>query len=69
MAVEIEPTLFDDRFLDKHAGAIISDLAVALVELVANAWDAYATRVEIQWPDGTRDRPFSIRDKRGESPI
>lgn len=62
MAVEIEPTLFDDRFLDKHAGAIISDLTVALVELVANAWDAYATRVEIQWPDGTRDRPFSIRD-------
>lgn len=62
MAVEIEQTLFDDRFLDKHAGAIISDLHVALVELVANAWDAYATRVEIQWPDGTRDRPFSIRD-------
>lgn len=62
MAVGIQQTLFDDRFLDKHAGAIISDLTVALVELVANAWDAYATRVEIQWPDGTRNRPFSIRD-------
>ncbi|MDP1641520.1 MAG: ATP-binding protein [Phenylobacterium sp.] len=62
MTVQIKPTLFDDRFLDKHAGAIISDLSVALVELVANAWDAYATRVEIQWPDGSRDRLFSIKD-------
>jgi len=62
MAADGEPELFDERFLDKHAGAIISDLTVALVELVANAWDAYATEVHIQWPDGTRDRPFSIRD-------
>lgn len=39
--------LFDDRFLDRYAGPIISDTAVAIVELVANAWDAYATRVDI----------------------
>lgn len=62
MAIEADPKLFDDRFLDKHAGAIISDLSVALVELVANAWDAYATRVDIQWPDASGDRLFSIRD-------
>jgi hypothetical protein len=54
--------LFDDRFLDKYAGPIISDPAVAIVELVANAWDAYATRVDIVWPRRTKGIPFSITD-------
>lgn len=35
--------LFDDRFMSRHAGAIIADPAIAIVELVANAWDAWAT--------------------------
>jgi hypothetical protein len=54
--------LFADRFLDKYGGAIISDPAVAIVELVANAWDAYATRVDIQWPKRTEGVNFSIVD-------
>jgi len=54
--------LFDDRFLDRYAGSIISDPAVAIVELVANAWDAYATRVDIVWPERTKGIPFSISD-------
>lgn len=54
--------LFDDRFLDRYAGAIISDPAVAIVELVANAWDAYATRVDIVWPKRTQNIAFSITD-------
>nr|WP_172691450.1 ATP-binding protein [Agrobacterium tumefaciens]ASK44392.1 ATP-binding protein [Agrobacterium tumefaciens] len=54
--------LFDDRFLDKYAGPIISDPAVAIVELVANAWDAYATRVDIVWPKRSQNIPFSITD-------
>ncbi|KGJ10065.1 hypothetical protein IT40_13960 [Paracoccus versutus] len=54
--------LFDDRFLDRYAGPIISDPAVAIVELVANAWDAYATRVDIVWPKRTENIAFSIRD-------
>lgn len=54
--------LFDDRFLDKYAGPIISDPAVAIEELVANAWDAYATRVDIVWPKRTENIPFSITD-------
>ena len=52
-------TLFDERFLGRYAGAIMSDPTTALVELVANAWDAYATKVEVQWPDretGTASR-------------
>jgi hypothetical protein len=54
--------LFAERFLDRYAGPIISDPAVAIVELVANAWDAYATRVEIQWPKRTEHVPFLISD-------
>lgn len=54
--------LFEERFLDRYAGSIISDAEVAIVELVANAWDAWATRVEIQWPEKGSDRPFSISD-------
>ncbi len=54
--------LFDDRFLDKYAGPIISDPAVAIVELVANAWDAYATKVDIVWPKCSQSIPFSITD-------
>ena len=54
--------LFDDRFLDRYAGPIISDPAVAITELVANAWDAYATEVNITWPKRAQGIPFSIRD-------
>lgn len=54
--------LFDSRFLDRYAGPIIADTGVAIVELVANAWDAFATRVEITWPSRTNGEMFSIRD-------
>lgn len=54
--------LFDERFLDRHAGTIISDTATAIVELVANAGDAYATDVEITWPDRHSKTLFSISD-------
>jgi hypothetical protein len=54
--------MFAERFLDKHAGPIISDTAVAIVELVANCWDAYATEVEITWPDSSNEWRFEVRD-------
>jgi hypothetical protein len=54
--------LFDRRFLDKHAGDIIAKPSVAIVELVANAWDAYAQRVDIVWPDPELKRQFEIKD-------
>jgi hypothetical protein len=55
-------TLFEDRFLGRYAGAIMSDPTTALVELVANTWDAYATHVEITWPDASSSTMFSITD-------
>lgn len=53
---------FDDRFMARHAGTIMNDAKTALVELVANSWDAYATKVDIQWPDNETKVPFSIAD-------
>jgi hypothetical protein len=59
---DTQGVLFDERFLERYAGAIISDPEVAIVELVANAWDAWATRVEIDWAERGDDRVFSITD-------
>jgi hypothetical protein len=47
--IPVQEMLFDDRFLPRYAGKIITDPLVAIVELVANAWDAGATRVNITW--------------------
>lgn len=54
--------LFDNRFMERHAGSIIVDPAVAIVELVANAWDAWATKVDIVWPEQGTDTAFAIED-------
>ena len=55
--------LFAPRFLVRFVGkAILTDPKVAIMELVANAWDAGATRVEIFWPNRTAERYFSIQD-------
>lgn len=40
---------FGDRFLDDHAGSIIGDPEIAIVEIVANSSDAGADKVEITW--------------------
>lgn len=60
--MEQRSLLYDARFLESYAGAIVTDPATAIVELVANCWDAYATTVEIAWPDTETGRQFSIKD-------
>ena len=52
---------FGDSFLTIHAGRIMSEPKIAIVELVANCWDAGADTVEIEWPL-KREMPISIRD-------
>lgn len=52
---------FERRWLDRHAGRLMTDPQPALVELVANAWDAYATEVDIRIPRTPGD-DFEIRD-------
>jgi len=49
------PFAFGIEFLDDHAGHIISDPAVALIELIANSYDAGATRVNVTWPEKVGD--------------
>ncbi len=55
------PFAFGPRFLTDHAGYIITDARIALVELIANAYDAGATTVKITWPDNYGE-PFEIQD-------
>jgi hypothetical protein len=52
---------FGERFLADHAGQIISEPRIAVVELVANAYDAGAGMVKIQWPLKDGDY-FEIHD-------
>lgn len=43
--------LFAERFLETLAGEkILNSPSVAVIELLANSWDAGATKVEIDWP-------------------
>lgn len=61
----LQQVLFDGRFLDQHTGPhLMKSPIVAIVELIANAWDAGATQVEISWPlsKGTNPTYFSIKD-------
>lgn len=54
--------LYDERFLETYAGSIINDPATAIVELIANTWDAYSTDVNITWPDLKEGCVFEIED-------
>ncbi|AIY39893.1 hypothetical protein LT85_0733 [Collimonas arenae] len=60
--MEQRTLLYDERFLESYAGSIITDPSTAIVELVANCWDAYATKVFITWPDVKTERQFKITD-------
>ncbi|TWC37693.1 histidine kinase/DNA gyrase B/HSP90-like ATPase [Pseudomonas sp. SJZ079] len=57
-----EDLFYEDRFLESWAGSIITNPSTAIVELVANCWDAYATEVSISWPDPKKNKKFSISD-------
>lgn len=47
--------LFAPRFLEKHVGTrILKSPKTAIIELVANAWDAGATTVEVSWQTARR---------------
>lgn len=45
------PSLFEDDYITRSLGTIVSQPDVALTELVANAWDAGATEVKVFIPD------------------
>ena len=51
----IQGSLFEDEYLIRSLGNIVKDPDYALTELVANAWDAGATRVNIKIPSQQND--------------
>ncbi len=54
---------FDKRFIQQFIGTnMISNARVAIIELIANAWDAGARRIDIQWPVKSEENTFSILD-------
>jgi hypothetical protein len=55
------PFAFADRFLQDHAGQIISEPRTAILELIANSYDAGATKIDIIWPT-EKGNKFSITD-------
>lgn len=42
--------LFENNFIERTYPSIVSDMSIAFAELVANSWDAGATRVDITIP-------------------
>lgn len=56
----LTPT-FGEGFIEDHAGKILTHPDIAIVELVANSWDAGATKVDIIWPTEING-VFQIRD-------
>lgn len=55
--------LFDHRFLETFAGkSILHDPKTAIVELLANSWDAGATEVSVCWPSEKEKKCFEVLD-------
>jgi hypothetical protein len=50
MMAKVEHSLFEEGFLVNSIGQIAQKPEVAIAELVANAWDAGASRVDIDIP-------------------
>src|SRR4051812_18119156 len=42
---------FNERFLFDHAGHIVTDPKIAIIELIANSYDAGARKVNVRWPE------------------
>ena len=55
------PFVFADRFLQDHAGQIITEPRTAILELIANSHDAGATHIDIIWPTKKGEK-FSVTD-------
>jgi len=60
-----QSTLFADGFLESFAGKIIESRQIAIIELVANTWDAGATEVDIKWPVEDGDEFYILDNGHG----
>jgi len=48
---KLVPLGYDENFFNDYGGRLISDPQVAIVELIANCWDAGAKQVKLLWPE------------------
>ena len=53
--------LFENNFIERTYPTIVSDYSTAFAEIVANSWDAGATRVDISIPEKNGE-PIIIED-------
>ena len=65
----IQGTLFEEGYLEKSSGNIVKDADFAITELVANAWDAGATEVQIKLAKEIGDHFLIIDNGHGMSRI
>lgn len=56
-----DSALFERNFIERTYPSIVSDMSIAFAELVANSWDASATRVNITIPQ-SQGAPIVIED-------
>ena len=62
IATDQPELIYDDRFWEQYVGTkLVTDRVIAIVELVANCWDAGAKRVEIDWPEES-GQSLSVKD-------
>lgn len=61
----IQGSLFEEDYLIRTLGTLVNSPEIALTELVANAWDAGATLVEITIPDKYGDKLIIIDNGTG----
>jgi len=64
----VQGSLFEENYLVRTLGSIASSADVALTELVANGWDAGATRVDITVPSSTGQLLVVTDDGAGLTP-
>ncbi len=64
----VQRPLFEENYLIRELGSVVKKPDVALTELVANAWDAGATRVDILLPATIDDNLVVEDDGEGMTP-
>lgn len=60
-----QQTLFEENYLKREYKTLTTNPEVALTELVANAWDAGASKVEITIPSKVGQKVVCSADGRG----
>lgn len=66
--IPLQPSLFEEDYLLRELGQVAHVPQVALTELVANAWDAGASKVELQLPTEIRGTLTVTDDGHGMTP-